>query len=77
MDVGITASEDLIGQDHNEAGGHRSRPGVPLSKKTSDALVKLPHGILEEVVEHDGMSSVVMSGRMRAGAVKCGRIVYE
>lgn len=58
MGVRIAAGEDLIGQDHDKDGDHASRPRVPLSKETSDALVELPHGILEDAVEHDGLTGL-------------------
>lgn len=55
MGVRVAAGEDLVGKDHYEDGSHGTRPRVPLSKQTGDALVELPHGIFEEAVEHGGL----------------------
>lgn len=55
MGVRITTGEDLVGENHHKGGSYCSRPSIPLPEQTSDALIKLPHGIFEKVVEHDGL----------------------
>lgn len=55
MCIGLTAGKDLVGKNHHKDCSHCSRPCVPLSEESGDALVELPHGILEEAVKHGGL----------------------
>lgn len=64
MGVWVGAVEDLVGQKHHQDGGYGRRPGVPLSEQAGDALVELPHGILEEAVEHDGLPRALAGSNM-------------
>lgn len=52
--VGIGAREDLVGEEHDQGGRNGGTPAVPLIDKARDALVDLPHDVLEEAVEHNG-----------------------
>lgn len=52
--VGIGAREDLVGEQHDEGGRNGGAPAIPLIDEAGDALVELPHDVLEEAIEHDG-----------------------